>query len=45
MLGLYAATALARTATMSGHIAPLVGGWLPLVLATVFALAAVRFAR
>lgn len=45
VLGIYALTAFARTATLGGHLGPVVGGWLALAIAGLAAAASVRLAR
>lgn len=44
-IALWAVSALAKTLTLAGHLSPLVGGWLPLTLACVATVFALRAAR
>lgn len=44
-VGLYAVTAFSHTLTLAGHLAPVVGGWLPLAIACIAAVVALRWAR
>lgn len=44
-VGLHAVSALAHTLTLAGHLPPIVGGWLPLAVASLAAAVALRWAR
>ena len=44
-IGLWSLAALSRTLALAGHLSPLVGGWLPFVVASAVAAAALRLAR